>query len=390
MSRTERLDGVVVVGGGYAGLHAVRAVERLGIEATVIDRNGDHDFVTRLASVAGGSAPKSDARHPLARFALSVEVGSVASVDDGAVELADGRRIEAAAVVITAGAEPSRPPIDGLQHAASLRTADDALALRTAIAAAPAVVIIGGGATGVQLAGAVTHANREIRVHLVDGEPHLLAGLATGLGRGAERILSGRGVELHLGLPVDRIDPDGVHIDGDFIQGLVVWAGGFSADTARLGVPTTDDGRIAIEADLRISGMQRTFAAGDVAAHADRHGQALPMSAQIAVRAGTVAGRNAAHVVRDEPTEPAVLQQLGWVLDLGGQRGLAQVGPLVLARPVADLVPPLLHHALDIKELIEIGGLGALRFAPAPVRALIPRLSCASWPAWPAFAPSTP
>jgi NADH dehydrogenase len=385
--RPERRDGVLVVGGGYAGLHAVRAVERLGVNATVIDRTGDHDFVTRLAAVAGGSAPKGDARQPLGRFVRSVEAGSVVSVDDGAVELADGRRIEADAVVITAGAKSSRPPIEGIEHAAGLRTADDALALRTAIAATTSVVIIGGGATGVQLAGAVSHAHPKILVHLVEVEPHLLAGLPTGLGRGAERILGGRGVELHLGHPVDRIDPDGVHVDGTFIEGYVVWAGGFAADAARLGVPTTDDGRIAVDADLRISGMQRTFAAGDVAGHVDRHGDAMPMSAQVAVQAGTVAGRNAARLVRHEPTESASLQQLGWVLDLAGGRGLAQLGPLVLASPVVDLIPPLMHHAIDLKDLIEIGGLGALRFAPFPVRALIPSLP---GPSWPAGAPATP
>lgn len=285
VSRPDRRDGVLVVGGGYAGLHAVRAVERLGVDATVIDRTGDHDFVTRLAAVAGGSAPGDDARQPLGRFMHSVEVGSVVSVDDGAVGLADGRRIEADAVVITAGAESSRPPVEGIEHAAGLRTADDA---------------------------------------------------------------------------------------------------------ARLGVPTTEDGRIAVDADLRISGMQRTFAAGDVAAHVDRQGDALPMSAQVAVQAGTVAGRNAARVVRGEPTESAALQQLGWVLDLSGGRGLAQLGPLVLASPVVDLIPPLMHHAIDLKDLIEIGGLGALRFVPAPVRALIPRLPGPSSPARRAAAPATP
>lgn len=388
MRPPERRNGVVVVGGGYAGLHAVRAVERLGVDVTVIDRRGDHDFVTRLAAVAGGSAPERDARQPLGRFARHVDVGSVVAVGDGTVELADGRRIEADAVVITAGAESSRPPIEGLEHAARLRTADDALALRSAIAVAASVAIIGGGATGVQLAGSVAHAHPEIRVHLVEIEPSLLAGLPTGLGAGAARILAGRGVELHLGHPVDRIGPDGVYVAGRFITGLVIWAGGFAADVARLGVPTTDDGRIAVEADLRVAGMRRTFAAGDVAAHVDRHGDTLPMSAQIAVQAGTVAGRNAARVVRDEPTEPVVLQQLGWVLDLAGRRGLAQLGPLVLAGPVADLIPPLLHDAIDIKNLIEIGGLTALRFAPESVRTLVQHLPLLSWAAGPATAPA--
>jgi NADH:ubiquinone reductase (H+-translocating) len=379
-TRPERRPGVLVIGGGYAGLHAVRAVEHLGLKATVIDRTGDHDFVTRLAAVAGGSAPESDARQPLGRFVSDVEVGSVVSVDDGAVGLADGRRIEADAVVITAGAESSRPPIEGIEHAASLRTADDALALRAAIAATTSVVIIGGGATGIQLAGAVAHTHPDIDVSLVEAGTNLLAGLPAGLGQGAERILRDRSVELHLGHPVDRIDPDGVHVDRKFIEGYVIWAGGFAADAGRLGVATTTDGRIAIDSDLRISGMQRTFAAGDVAGHADRHGIALPMSAQIAVQSGTLAGRNAARVVRDEPTESADFRQLGWVLDLAGGRGLAQLGPLALASPVVDLVPPILHHAIDLKDLIEIGGLGALRFAPAPVRALIPRLPGPNWP----------
>jgi NADH dehydrogenase len=389
-TRSERRNGVLVVGGGFAGLHAVRAIERLGVEATVIDRTGDHDFVTRLAAVAGGTAPTADARQPLSRFVRRVDVGSVVSVDDGAVELADRRRIEADAVIVTAGAVTSRPPIDGIEHAVGLRTADDALALRSAIAAAASVVIIGGGATGVQLAAATARTHPDIRVHLVETEPHLLAGLPRSLGIGAKRILGGRGVELHLGHPVDRIAPDGVHVDGRFIEGHVVWAGGFAADAARLGVPTTDSGRIAVDADLRIAGMQRTFAAGDIAGHVDRHGDALPMSAQIAVRAGTAAGRNAARSVLGRATDPADLQQLGWVLDLAGGRRLAQLGPFSLAGPFADLVPPLMHHAIDLKDLIEIGGLGALRSAPAPVRALIPRLPAPTWPARPAGATASP
>ncbi len=376
--RTEHREGVLVVGGGYAGLHAVRAIERFGVRASVIDRTGDHDFVTRLASVAGGTAPTDDAGQPLHRFVAEVEVGSVVSVTDGAVRLADGRRVTADAVVVTAGAVPSRPPIDGIEHAVPLRTGADALALRDRIDAASSVVIVGGGASGVQLAGAVAHAHPDVDVHLVEATPRLLAGFPAGLGDGAARILEDRGVQVHLGRGVDRITARGVVLDGDVIRGLVVWAGGFTADAARLGVPTADDGRILVDRELRVAGMQRTFAAGDIAAHVDRDGAPLPMSAQVAVRAGTLAGSNAARIVLGEPAEPADLQQLGWVLDLGGRRGLAQLGPLVLAQPIADLVPPLLHDLVDLKNLLEIGGVGALRFATGSVRSLVPFVPLAS------------
>ncbi len=379
---------MLVVGGGYAGLHAARAAERLGVEVTLVDRSGHHDFVTRLAAVAGGAVPERDARQPLSRFTNGAESGSVVAVEDGVVELSDGRRIEAEAVVVTTGAESSQPPIDGLEHAVTLRTADDALALRSAVAEAPSVVIVGGGATGVQLAGAISHAHPDVLVRLTEAEPHLLAGLSSGLGNGAARILTGRGVQLHLGRPVERITPAGAQVGGEHLEGLVIWAGGFSADAARLGVPTAADGRIEVESDLRVAGMTRTFAAGDVAAHTARDGTRLPMSAQVAVRAGTVAGRNAARSVRGEPTDAAALRQLGWVLDLAGRRGVAQLGPVVLAGPGADLIPPLLHDAIDLKNLLEIGGLTALRFAPDHLKALIPHLDPPRRTAGPTTAPA--
>ncbi len=384
MTDTEHRPGVLVVGGGYAGLHAVRAAERAGVKVSVVDRSGDHDFVTRLASVAGGASPTWDAGAPLERFVDDVELGTVVAVHDGAVDLADGRRISADAVVVTAGAVPSRPPIPGLEHAHPLRSAEDARSLRSAIESTPSVVIVGGGATGVQLAAAVAHAQPEVRVDLVDAAPTLLAGLRSGLGRGAARILADRGVNLHLGRSVARIEPDGAELElpdggGEFLDGLVVWAGGFDADAARLGVPTSNDGRIEVTPDLHIAGMERTFAAGDVAAHLDGDGQPLAMSAQVAVQAGTHAGDNAARVVLGRSTRPATLRQLGWVLDLAGRRGVAELGPIALAGPVLELVPPLLHDAIDVKNLLEIGGLRALRFAPDSVRSFLPRPPTPTW-----------
>ncbi len=381
MTHTEpdHIEGVLVVGGGYAGLHAATAVRRSGVPVSVVDRTGRHDFVTRLAAVAGGTAPVEDASQPVQSFADLFAVGSVAKIADGSVTLSDERTITADAIVVTAGSAPSRPPVDGIELAHDLRSAEDAVALRGPIARSASLVIIGGGATGVQLAGAAAVAHSPLTIHLVEAATRLLGGMPGAFSAGATRILEGRNVQIHLGSSVEQITEQGAVVDGALLEGLVIWAGGFSARAHHYGVPTADDGRILVDEALRVLGSERTFAAGDIAAHRNANGDTLPMSAQIAVRAGAAAGSNAARAVRGEQVEAVDLRQVGWVLDLGGRRGLAQVGPINLTGPGADLIPPLLHDAIDLKDLLEVGGLRALRYASAPVRSLF---AC-PLPLWP-------
>jgi len=378
-SGPDHVEGVLVVGGGYAGLHAANAVRRSGVPVTIVDRTGRHDFVTRLAAVAGGTAPTEDASRPIRSFIDRVVVGSVVEIADGSITIADGRTITADAVVVTAGSAPSRPPVDGIEFAHGIRSAEDAIALRESIASSPSVVIIGGGATGVQLAGAAAVAHPSLTIHLVEATSRLLAGMPGAFSSGAGRILEGRNVQIHRGSSVERITERGAVVDGTLLEGLVVWAGGFSALAQKYGMPTSEDGRILVDEALCVLGSERTFAAGDVAAHRGGDGDPLPMSAQIAVQAGTAAGCNAVRAVRGEPVEAIDLRQLGWVLDLGGRRGLAQVGPINLATPGADLIPPLLHDAIDLKDLVEVGGVRALRYASASVRSLF---AC-RLPVWP-------
>lgn len=187
--RRAAVDGVLVVGGGYAGVHAARSVIRAGRRAFIVDPTGRHDFVTRLAAVAGGTAARSDASAPLADFSDDVIVGAMTALSDGEVTLDDGRILTADAVIVTAGAVPIDAPVPGLEHAFVLRTADDALELREEVEHASSVVIVGGGATGVQLAGAVASRHPETAVSLVDAADSLLAGMSEELGADAARIL---------------------------------------------------------------------------------------------------------------------------------------------------------------------------------------------------------
>jgi alanine dehydrogenase len=89
-TKPQALSGVVVVGGGYAGLHAVRAAERAGVDVTLLDASPEHSFATRLAAVAGGTAPESDASIPLDELADSVLVGRMSAVGDGWIRLMAG------------------------------------------------------------------------------------------------------------------------------------------------------------------------------------------------------------------------------------------------------------------------------------------------------------
>jgi NADH:ubiquinone reductase (H+-translocating) len=354
------IDGVLIVGGGYAGVHAARAAREAGVRATIIDPTGRHDFVTRLAAVAGGTAPSRDASAPLDSFADEVILGRMTSAADGVVRLDDGRRFSAAAVVVAAGAVPARPRIEGLAQASQLRTADDANALRQQIDVAEAVVIVGGGATGVQLAGAIATRHRERQVVLIEASDSLLGGMGRSMGRDAARILRQRGVDVRLGNGIDSIEWNGVVLAGELVEGLPVWAAGFTARAGEFALPVDDQGRVIVDDVLRVHGWECTFAAGDITRHLASGGDVLAMSAQVAVQAGDVAGENAARLLQGRTLRTADLTHVGWVLDLGGHRGLAQLGPLSLTGPFLDLLPPFLHWGIDLKHLIDTRGIGGI------------------------------
>ena len=356
------VDGVLVVGGGYAGLHAAKAVADAGVAVTVLDPTGRHDFVTRLAAVAGRAEPSDDASRGLDSFGHAVLVASAVGLGDGDVQLDDGGRCSADAVVFCAGAGASQPDIDGIEHALPLRTADHALVIRARLDADRPVTIIGGGATGVQLAGAISASAAASVVRLVEIDSRLLSTLRADTSAGATRILRQRGVDVFLDASVDRITTEGLVVDGEHLDGVTIWAGGFVPRTNGLDVELDEAGQIVVDDCLRVAGMVRSFAAGDVAAHVDAAGKSLPMAAQIAVQAGEAAGANAARLVQGRDPRPASLSHRGWVLDLSGHRGVAEFGDISLAGPFADLIPPFLHEAIDLKTVFGLAGL--LPFIP--------------------------
>ncbi len=370
---------VLVVGAGYAGVRAAVAARREGARVTLVDRTGNHEFSPRLAGVAGGRAPSGDG-WAAADELTGVEVvrSRVTEVDAAApgVVLEDGRHLAGDAVVVAVGADTALPDVPGLaEHALGLRTVADALAIRRELVEADRLVVVGGGPTGVQLAAEAAHRHRHLDVVLLEATPSLLPAMPGRLGRHAEQLLRRRGVEVRRRSPVARVTPTGVVLEqGHSVDGLVVWATGFAATGSRL-LPEAEtiDGRLVVDSCLRIPGTIAVFAAGDVAAHRDLFATPMEMSAQTAVRAGAVAGRNAVRVARALPPSPALLFDLGRLVTMGRRVGVGTVLGLPLAGPLLDRAVPLLHDAVDVQHLFQTGGLGAvLRHGPGrhrPTRA---------------------
>ncbi|MFO7779002.1 MAG: FAD-dependent oxidoreductase [Nitriliruptoraceae bacterium] len=376
---------VVVIGAGYAGSHAAAAASRSGdVEVVVIDHDGRHGFLPRMAGVAAGRLRASDARAPLQELIdadIEVVHGRVATIDDeaGLVTLDDATTLRAAAVIVAAGSgSPAGSVVGSERYAATLHTPDDALTLRRRLSRTDRLVVVGAGATGVQLAAEVAAAQPAIEVHLIEIAGRVLPAEPRRLGDDATRALLRVGVRLHLSTEVARVDRRGVVLgDGRRFDGTVVWAGGWQADASvLLPAAPTQDGRAIVTSDLRVSGLRRVLAAGDIAAHRDLLGRPLPMSAQIASQAGAIAGHNAAALATGHPTRPARLLELGRLIDLG-DRGVGRLGPLPIGwGPTARLVP-LFHLGVDLRHLWQLGGVtvalahtpGRRSDGPAPVAA---------------------
>lgn len=363
---------VVVLGAGYAGAHAAHRAARAGADVTVVDPTACHGFAPRWAAIAGGRVPAGDVAAPLTSVVEGVRVvpdrAVAVDVDGQRVDLAGGGTLRYDALVVTTGARAATPDLPGLaDHAWTLDGPEATLALREVLAADDRpLVVVGGGATGVQLATETAQAHPGRVVHLVEAGPALLPEEPARLRRAAGRQLARVGVAVTLGVAVARTEATGVVLaDGSHREGHVVWAGGWTTTGHDL-LPdaATEDGRLLVDLDLAVPGHPHVYAAGDVAAHRDVFARPLPMSAQIAAQAGKVAGRNAALVPAGSPPAPAVLLEAGRVLDLGGV-GLARVGPVRLTGRPLDRVVPLLHQAIDLRHLWQLGGPRAVyRHAP--------------------------
>ncbi|MBL8264008.1 MAG: NAD(P)/FAD-dependent oxidoreductase [Xanthomonadaceae bacterium] len=296
---------VVVVGGGFAGLWATRALSRAPVRITLLDRGNHHLFQPLLYQVAtaGLSAPNIAAplRQILRRQKnVTVLLGEVAGIAPGDkhVTLTDGRSLDFDHLLLASGATHAYfGHDDWASHAPGLKTLDDALGIRRRILTAferaeaeddPArrdawltFAIVGGGPTGVELAGTLAEIARhtlrgefrrvdprKARVLLLEAGSRVLSSFPESLSEKARAQLQRLGVEVRTGVPVAAIDDDGVQLGDVRIDAkTVLWAAGVAASPlARdLGAPLDRAGRVQVESDLSVPGHPSIFVAGDLA-----------------------------------------------------------------------------------------------------------------------------
>ena len=317
---------IVIVGAGFGGLSAARALAGSPFEVEVVDRRNHHLFQPLLYQVATAGLEPSDiayavrgilSRQPNVSFTAAEVVG--ADLDAKVLRTASGREIGYDYLVLAAGARTADFGVEGVaEHAFGLKSLTDAVALRQhlleqfeRVAARPSlveegavnVVVVGGGPTGVEMAGAVSELYSRVlrrdfpeldltraQVDLVEMTDSVLQPFHERLQRHAIEELRGRGVGLHLGTAVARVTPDQVELtDGTVIRAATcVWAAGVAAEPIgeMLGLETGRAGRIVVGEDLSVPGRPEVFVIGDLAAATDRTGDPLPQLAPVAMQAG--------------------------------------------------------------------------------------------------------
>jgi NADH dehydrogenase len=324
-----------VIGAGFAGLATVRTLVGSGAEVTLVDRNVYSTFQPLLYQVATGGLNPGDVAYSIRGFVRKREGrfrhGTVSAIDVEAhtVSMADGGTLEYDYLVVTTGVTVNYFGIPGaVEHTWALYTRPEAISLRDELMGALervasgrgredlTVVIVGGGATGVEMAGTVAELRTaglaaafpeinpaRVWVVLVEQAPDLMTPFHPRLRSYALRQLLDRHVDVRLNTTISEVTADSVILAGGerLHADVTIWAAGVTAppEVGRWGLPQREGGRISVRGDLRVDGSERVFAAGDVARIDD---QPLPQVAQPALQEGAHVGNQIRRLMTGEPT----------------------------------------------------------------------------------------
>ena len=378
---TPRHPRVVIVGAGFGGLSAAKALAGTAFDVTIVDRHNYHLFQPLLYQVATAALSPADIAAPIREIVrrqenTTVVLAKVSGVDVASGEvIAEGRRIPFDFLVLATGAEHAYFGHDWAGFAPGLKTVDDATYLRRRILLAferaetepdPAeqrrlmnFVVVGGGPTGVEMAGAIAElAKRALaldfrsidprlaRIILVEAAPRLLTPFDPSLSEAAKRSLEQLGVEVRLGAGVTDCDDSGVSIGDERIETrTIMWAAGVKASPVAewLGVESDRAGRVLVGGDLTVPGHPNIFVVGDVAYVIGADGTPLPGVAPVAKQQGQYVARSLKARLREQAIRPFHYRDFGSLATIGRKRAVAQIGKLKLSGFIAWMLWSVAH-----------------------------------------------
>ena len=379
MSQSPR---VLIIGAGFGGLSAARIMRKADVRVTVIDRRNHHLFQPLLYQVATAALSVAEIAYPIRVLFRSfrntdVVLGEVIGIDIAGrkVRLSDGQ-LDYDYLIIAPGSQPayfghnlwseSAPPLKTIEdavevrrrillafeHAERERNATRRKALLT-------FVIVGGGSTGIELAGAMAELSRRVmtrdfraiqprdaRIILIEAGTRLLPGFPDTLSTRAEESLCRLGDEVLKRTPVTLVHSGGVSTRDQTIDAAtVIWAAGVTpSPLARsLGVPLDSHGRVVVQPDLSIPGFPEVFAIGDVAAFVDRSSRPLPGVAPVAIQQGRHAARNIMRLCQGLTTRPFRYVDKGNLVTIGRGNAIASIRSLKLHGRLAWLTWIIVH-----------------------------------------------
>ena len=355
---------VVIVGGGFGGIEAAKALRYAPADVTLIDRSNHFVFQPLLYQVATGALAPSDIAVPIRWILRSVRnttvlAENVASInkDQRTVELSDGSTIPYDYLILAAGSRHAYFGHDEYEvYAPGLKTIEDALEVRNRFLAAfekaeaatseaerlehLTMVIVGGGPTGVELAGIMVSIARKAlsrdfrridpasaRIILVEAGPRLVPSYKEHLSARAVEDLRALGVDVRLNTPVTNITENAVHLGDERIATRTVfWAAGNRGSSLSRAFPDCVDraGHVKVSDDLSLPGHPEVFVVGDQAAISDAQGKPVPRVAQGAIQMGKRAGRNVYNELLGKPRKPFHYQTHGDLAVIGRYRALAE------------------------------------------------------------------
>jgi len=373
---------VVVVGSGFGGLEAARNLAKLPLQVTLIDRKNHHTFQPLLYQVATAGISPAEIAAPIrwilrGRKNVEVLMDEVVGFDLNRkiVQLPD-LEIPYDYMVVAAGAQHSYFGHDEWEPLApGLKTVEDALEIRRRVLLAFELaekqvvagepqsmlnfVIVGGGPTGVELAGTLAEIAHRVlrdefrsidpkrtRILLLEGGPRILPAYAPDLSESAVRQLQKLGVEVRVPAMVTRIDPGAVWVGTERISAAVIlWAAGVAASSLgkKLEAPTDRAGRVLVNPDLSVPNYPEVFVIGDLATLKDEHGNTLPGVAPVAIQEGRYVAKAIANDLRKSPRQTFRYIDKGSLATIGRAAAVAQFRKLHISGYFAWLAWLFVH-----------------------------------------------